>query len=115
MEFQIRTDNHIRNSESLMASIQADVESALTPRFTNRLQRVEVYLQDMNANKGGIDTHCSINAHLAGLQPIAVHNRAAAVEDAVSGAVDKLTHALDHTLGRLDDRHGRVSMSGEPT
>ena len=35
--------------------------------------------------------------------------------EAVDGAVDKLIHALDHTLGRLSDRGGHVPMSGEQT
>ena len=115
MLFQLRTDNHIKNRESLAEGIQADVESALTPHFSDRLRRVEVYLQDLNSHKGGVDTRCAIEAHLAGHQPVAVTNEAPNVEEAVSGAVDKLIHALEHTLGRLQDRNGRISMSGEPT
>jgi len=111
--FQLRTDNHIKNHESLAESIRADVESALNPHYTDRLRRVEVYLQDLNARKGGIDTRCAIEVHLAGHQPVAVSNEAANVEQAVSGAVDRLVHALEHTLGRLNDHGGRVSMSGE--
>ena len=42
-------------------------------------------------------------------------DRSVVVEDAVSGAIDKLTRALDHRLGRLADKGGRVSMSGEET
>jgi len=115
MLFQLRTDNHIKNHEGLADGIQADVESALTPHYTDRLRRVEVYLQDLNAKKGGVDTRCAIEAHLAGHQPVAVTNEALNVDEAVRGAVDKLLHALEHTLGRLSDRGGRTSMSGEPT
>jgi hypothetical protein len=115
MLFQLRTDNHIANSEELTTRIQAEVESALHPRFTDRLRRVEVYIQDTNGHKGGIDKRCAIEAHPAGLQAIAVDDRAAGIDEAVSGAVAKLLHALDHRLGRIEDRNGRVSMSGEPT
>ncbi len=115
MHFQVRTDNHIENSEGLISSIQAEVEGALSDRFMDRIRRVEVYLQDMNAHKGGVDTRCSIEVSLAGHQPVAVEERATGIDEAVSGAIDKMIHVLDKTFGRLNDRNGRVSMSGEDT
>ena len=113
MLFQLRTDNHIKNHERLADGIRADVESALTDQLAGRLRRVEVYLQDLNSHKGGVDKRCAIEAHPAGHQPVTVSNEAPSVDEAVRGAVDKLLHALEHTLGRLSDRGGRVSMSGE--
>jgi hypothetical protein len=115
MLLQVRTDNHIDNSEGLADRVRAEVEGALTRRFSDRLQRVEVYLQDVNSHKGGVDKRCTIEARLAGYQPVAVHNAAPTLDEAVSGAVDRLLHALEHALGRLSDRGGPVSMSGEPT
>jgi ribosome-associated translation inhibitor RaiA len=115
MHFQVRTDNHIPNSEALIESVRAEVEAAIHPRFTHWVRRIEVYLQDTNAPKGGIDTRCSIEASLSGHQPIAVAEMAENVDDAVSGAIDKLVRVLDKTMGRLDDKGGRTSMSGEPT
>ncbi len=115
MQFQIRTDNHIKNSEALAERVRAEVEGTVTRRFTNRLRRVEVYLQDTNGPKGGIDTRCAIEAHLAGHTPVAVEHRAANLDEATRGAVDKLRRVLEHTIGRLNDQHGRTSMSGEPT
>jgi len=115
MHFQVRTDNHIENSETLIESIRDEIEAALTPRFSDRIRRVEVYLQDMNSHKRGIDTRCSIEISLAGHQPVAVDDRATSVENAVTGALNKVIRALDHLIGRLGDRAGRVSMSGEET
>jgi len=115
MLFQLRTDNHVHNSEGLAERIRAEVEAALLPRFTERLRRVEVYVQDVNARKGGVDKRCSVEAHWGGHQPIAVHNEATTVVEAVSGALDKLAAALEHAVGKLEDRDGRVSMSGEAT
>jgi hypothetical protein len=109
----VRTDNHIKNSEALAERVRAEVEGALDPRFTDWLRRVEVYLQDMNSVKKGIDTRCAIEAHLAGLQPVAVDHRAPDLDEAIRGAVDRLLRVLEHTLGRLDDRGGRVAMSGD--
>ncbi len=115
MLFQVRTDNHIKNSEALAESVRAQVEAALRPRFAVQLRRVEVYLQDVNSHKGGADTRCAMEAHLAGYQPVAVESRAGNVDDAVGGALDRLLRALDGKLGRLHGRGGHVSMSGEET
>jgi len=112
MLFQLRTDNHINNSEGLAGRVQAEVEAALLPRYASRLQRVEVYVQDTNARKGGVDKRCSVEAHWPGHQPVVVHNDARTVVEAVSGAVDKLVAALEHATGRLDDRDGHVPVSG---
>lgn len=114
MQFQVRTDNHIENSEGLAERVRDEVEGALLPRYSQQLRRVEVYLQDMNAHKGGVDTRCAIEAHFAGIQPIAVDERATNIDQAVSGAVDRLLHAIEHRLGRLEDRE-RPSHSGQPT
>ena len=115
MHFQVRTDNHIENSQELSDRIQAEVEGSLTRQFSDQLRRIEVYLQDMNSHKGGVDTRCAIEAHLAGHQPVAVSAEASNVDDAVSGAIEKLIRSLQSTIGRLEDRHGRVSMSDRPT
>src|SRR4051794_37832367 len=77
MHFQVRTDNHLENSEALTEALRAEVEAAVPPRFTDRLRRVEVYLQDVNSHKGGVDQRCTIEAHLAGHPPVVVHEQAA--------------------------------------
>jgi len=112
MHFQLRTDNHLGNSEGFTDRVRATVEGALLPRFAGRLHRVEAYLQDTNAGKGGIDKRCSLEAHLAGQQPVAVHAEAADVDEAVTAAAEKLRHALEHVVGRLAER-GRTSASGQ--
>lgn len=115
MYFQVRTDNHIPNSEELTEKIRDEVEGALTERYHGQVRRVEVYLQDLNGHKHGVDKRCSIEVSLSGHQPIAAEHKSVTVEDAVSGAVDKALRVLEHTVGKLQDRGGRVSMSGEET
>jgi hypothetical protein len=115
MLIQVRTDNHIRNSQALMDDVRTEVENAVRRRYAERLQRVEVYLQDVNSHKRGVDTRCAIEAHLAGYQPVAVDATAASVDDAVNAALEMMLRAIEHRLGRLEDRGGRVSMSGQET
>lgn len=112
MLFQLRTDNHITNSEGLASSVQA-ATAPLTDHLGDRLRRVEVYLEDTNAGKGGIDIRCTVEVHLAGLPAVAAHDQAGDVDEAVEGAVEKVLRVLEHKIGRIDDRAGRVSAAGE--
>lgn len=113
MIFQVRTDNHIRNSTELSESIRSEIDLELVPRFGDRLRRVEVYLQDTNADKGGIDIRCSIEVHLAGRPAVAAEERSEDVDSAVAGAVTKVLRVLEHQLGRQNDRAGQTSASGD--
>ena len=112
MIIQVRTDNHIKNNAEFTESIRADVEAAFGDRFGERLRRVEVYLEDTNAEKGGIDTRCSVEVHLAGRPAVAAEDRAADVDTAVQGAIDKVLRVIEKQLGRLDDRAGHTSAAG---
>lgn len=116
MHFQLRTDNHINNSESLEESIRTEVDATIVPRFGDQLRRVEVYLQDQNSHKSSSgDKRCSIEVHLAGYPAVAVDAKADTVEEAVDSALDKMLRALEKAIGRLNDRGDTVSMSGQET
>lgn len=113
MIFLVRTDNHINNSEELSESIRANVETAFGTRFGNRLRRVEVYLEDVNADKGGVDTRCTVEVHLAGRPAVAAECRAEDAATALEGALEKVNRVLEHQLGRQEDRAGRTSAAGD--
>jgi ribosomal subunit interface protein len=113
MIVQLTTDNNISGKENLSREVEASVTAALD-RFAPQLQRVEVHLADENGHKGGHgDKRCTIEARLAGLAPIAASNNADNLEQALDGALDKLEAQLEHKLGRLGERKGRTSMSGD--
>ena len=52
----------------------------------------------------------SVEARPAGRQPVTVTADANKVADAFTGALEKLTRALDADLGRLKDRHARDTI-----
>src|SRR5262245_22542736 len=112
MIFQLRTDNHIKNSDEFSESIRADVEAVIGTRFGDRLRRIEVYLEDMNDAKGGVDIRCSVELHLAGHSAVAAEDRAADIETAVDGAVERMLRVVEKQLGRQDDRAGHTSAAG---
>lgn len=113
MLIHVRTDNHIQGREELVSEVTTAVESSLG-RFAPQLTRIEVYLADENSHKtGDSDKRCTIEARLSGLPPIAATDNGGNLDQALDGALDKLAALLEHKLGRLGDRKGRTSYSGE--
>jgi ribosome-associated translation inhibitor RaiA len=113
MQIQVRTDNNINGSAGLIQNIEADLADALG-RFGNQITRVEVHLSDVNGPKSvGDDKNCLLEARLAGRQPLVVNHEAATVRLAIDGATEKLERALDHQLGKLNERKGRNSFGGD--
>lgn len=103
MQIQVSTDRHIEGGDPLVREVEETVAGPLE-RFGDRITRVEVHLSDVNAQKGGRDTRCVMEARVAGLDPVAVDALATDVGQAIHDAAGKLTRALDTRLGKLGQR-----------
>ena len=104
MQVQVRTDHNIEGSEAMIDRVRSVVEDALN-RVSDRITSVDVHLSNQNSDRhedGNDSMRCMIEARLEGLQPLAVTDQSATLDQAVDGAADKLTHLIDHTLGRLE-------------
>lgn len=108
MQIQINTDRNIKGHEALASQVSNMVEAALS-RFKDQISRVEVHLSDENSSKKESmeDMRCMLEARLAGKDPLAVTHNAATTQQAVDGALDKLSRLLGSTLGRQRDKRGR--------
>lgn len=84
-------------------------------RFEDLLTRIEVHMQDTNSRaKGGEDDmRVALEARVRGLDPIAVQNFAPTLQEALSGAIDKLEKALDRRIGKLEDRESDPAPLGK--
>lgn len=104
MQIQVNTNSSVAGGEGLSRRVEGVVENALG-RFGDRITRVEVHLNDVNAQKeGDSDNRCMMEARLTGLQPISVTHNADTLDQAIDGAAKKLQRSLDSTLGKLNDR-----------
>jgi hypothetical protein len=111
MLIEVNTDNHIQGRADISASVQSIIASGLD-HFSDRISRVEVHLADENGEKGGdADLRCSLEARIEGLKPVAASNLAGSLEEAIEGAVTKLSSVLEHTLGRLRDKRPKLDGS----
>lgn len=112
MQIQLNTDNHVHGEASLADWTERELRDRLR-RFADHVTRIEVHLSDVNgARPGEQDKRCKLEARLAGRQPLAVSHDAGKVADALHGAAEKLVRALDSTLGKLRDAHGRETIRG---
>lgn len=101
MLVEVNTDKNIKNSERLIDYCKSLVAAELA-RFAEHITRVEIYLSDENAEKGGEnDKRCLIEAKLKGKGPAAVKNTAANIDDAISGAIDKITKMLETSIDKM--------------
>jgi ribosome-associated translation inhibitor RaiA len=110
MQIQINTSNGVENKETLERWADGEIRQVLS-RFVADVTRVEIHLSDENHNPSGAgDKRCTMEARLAGHQPLAVSHHASNLDEAFRGACDKLKRALDNTLGRLYGRRDRDSI-----
>ncbi|MDO9402733.1 MAG: HPF/RaiA family ribosome-associated protein [Polaromonas sp.] len=110
MQVLVNTNHSIEGREALERWASTELNDGLA-RFKNDLTRVEVHLSDENAAAGGVDDkRCLMEARLANHAPVAVSHHASGVDEAFRGALTKLRHALDSTLGRMKDHRDRESI-----
>lgn len=75
-----------------------DKLSKIEKRWDNRITRMRVYIEDTNSTKGGNDKHCTMEARVAGIEPVVAETTADEAYAAIKTTVDKLTRALEHEL-----------------
>ena len=92
----------VQSSEAIEARVREEVSSALEHQ-ASRVTRVEVHLRDLNGQKAGIDKRCTMEARLAGFQPLAVEEDREDLYDAIHAAAKKLHRAVKHKLERHEE------------
>jgi ribosome-associated translation inhibitor RaiA len=103
MQIQFNTDKNVTGSENLIASSTSIISEELS-RFSAQITRLEIHLSDEDGNKDGLnDKRCMVEARLAGMKPIAVTDHANTIEQAISGAIDKLKTSLENITGRMKE------------
>ena len=106
MDVQINTTNNVPGRETLTQQLEETVRTRLS-RFSERLTRVEVHVGDENGERsGGDDKRCVIEARPAGRAPISVTEQAGSIDQAIAGALNKVTTALERDVGKITSRKG---------
>ncbi|MBE7373709.1 HPF/RaiA family ribosome-associated protein [Pseudomonas lopnurensis] len=104
MQVLVNSNHSIDVSSDLEERVKVTVETELE-RFADQLTRVEVHLNDENSGKSGPQhKRCQMEARVKGHDPISATHKAESLDLAISGAAEKLSHALSHALDKFN-RH----------
>lgn len=114
MQVQVETDNHVEGREKLIEHVEGVIRDAVD-RYAEHVTHVEAHLGDVNSSEksGANDMRCVMEARVSGVKNIAVKHQADNLHLAIEGAADKLTKALESTLGKRQDRQRRHPGTGE--
>lgn len=106
MQVLLNTDHHIEGRDALARHVEQTVRESLD-RFGEHVTRVEAHLADVNAHKqGDDDIHCTMEARLAGFDPVVVKGSGPDVHQAISRTVGKLQRAVSAFLEKHDRKRG---------
>lgn len=106
MQVLLNTDHHIEGRDALAAHLEQVVNQAMD-RFADHVTRVEAHLADVNSHKGGDDDiQCTMEARLAGFDPLVVKDQAPTVHQAIQGATSKLQRAVSSFIEKHDRKRG---------
>lgn len=89
--------------DALRSFIESNTQDRLG-HHSGMLTRVEVHLSDTNANKGGVDKRCLMEARPRGMDPLVAEHTATEFKEAFKGALDKLHRVLEKRFGKLSAR-----------
>ena len=114
MQVQVNTDNHVKGDQKLIDHVEGVIRDAVD-RYADQVTHVDAHLGDVNSGEkaGSDDMRCMFEARVAGVKNIAVKHQAESLHLAIEGAADKLTRALESTLGKQQDRQRRHPGTGE--
>jgi hypothetical protein len=101
---EVRTSSSVPGSATLDAHVEKVVGAAIE-RFAGVLTRVDVYLSDENAAKGGSnDKRCLIEARPASRKPVSTTATAGTVQRALTDAAAKMKRLLATQFDRKPRR-----------
>lgn len=100
MRVQVNSDKSVDVTDVLKAAVREHLAKSFA-RYDGRITRVELHLSDLNGERGGTDDkRCLMEARPSGLDPVAVTNSAASVDEAYKGATRKMVRKLSTLFGR---------------
>ncbi len=109
MQVLLNTDTHVDGRKAMADHLDEVVRAALD-RFGDHVTRVEAHIVDGKAQARSHSDHiqCTMEARLAGMDPIVVRGSAATAHQAIEGSLGKLKRALADRVDRLESRRSET-------
>ena len=93
---------------------ETDFEGILSnalSRFWHRLNKVSLYMEDVNGPRGGIDKHCRCVLQVRNMSPIVIQDTDENVSSLVHRVASRASHTLSRRAGRKTKRAQKVRTS----
>ena len=105
MQVFLNADPHVDERHKMGEHLSTVVKEALH-RFGDHITRVEGHIADANGHLKGAadDIQCTLEARLAGFEPVVVKDKGSTAHQAIHGAVGKLKRAVATVLEKHDPR-----------
>ncbi|MEO8279922.1 MAG: HPF/RaiA family ribosome-associated protein [Ideonella sp.] len=112
MQVLLNTDPNVDGRQAMSDHLEAVVKDAMH-RFGEHVTRVEAHIADVNSQAKGSDDdiQCTLEARLAGFEPVVVKDHAGNAHQAINGAVGKLQRAVATTLGKHERKRTGVGAN----
>jgi putative sigma-54 modulation protein len=94
-------------TESLRDYSDQRIRSVLT-RFEDHIQRISMWLSDINGPKGGRDKHCRLQIVLAGNADVVTEDTQVDLHVAINRAVERAGRTMARKLERKQSRIHRI-------
>ncbi|QDU29290.1 hypothetical protein ETAA8_43980 [Anatilimnocola aggregata] len=103
--------NGLELSENYRLTLHSRLESVLS-HFGRSINRVNVYLQDANGQKGGVDKVCRLVVHLRRQPSVVIEDRDAELAPLIGRVLERASQVTQRKFTRRRSRSGAGSMSG---
>jgi len=97
MIIQVNTDMSISGDKKFESYLNTLIKGELH-QFDDQINRIEVHLDEGGSKNGDNDKRCMLEARLENSPPVAATSHGNTVEQAVSGALDRLKTSIDRKL-----------------
>jgi hypothetical protein len=109
MQILLNADPHTVDREAMLEHLDAVVREVLG-QFGNRITRVEAYLTRTSGTNGtaqaGVgDSYCTLEVRLVEHDPVVARHHAGTANQAIHGALRKLSCVLASEFEKQDHRH----------
>jgi putative sigma-54 modulation protein len=109
MRIEVR-GRKVHVGEKLRAYVERRLRLSLG-RFSTRVERATVHVEDVNGPKGGEDKVCRIEVRLQQGGKVFVEEKAFGVFGAIAGAAGRISRAVSKAFDRRRSRNRRLGLS----
>jgi len=97
-------------TQALRGHVERRMSFALSDRYIH-IERVRVWLSDINGPRGGCDKRCNIQLMLPGHTPLVIEHTESDLYVAIDRASDRARRTLTRRLARQRDKDRVVSLN----